>query len=40
MSGMQCGGLMLALMPTQESQDKVAAALEKLAPQVWKMTLA
>jgi len=40
MSGTGRGGLMLALTPTQESQDKVYAALEKLAPQVWKTTLA
>lgn len=40
MSGTGRGGLMLALTPTEESQDKVYAALEKLAPQVWKTTLA
>lgn len=40
MSGTGRGGLMLALTPTQESQNKVYAALEKLAPQVWKTTLA
>jgi mevalonate kinase len=36
MSGTGRGGLMLALTPTEEIQDAVAAALEKLAPQVWK----
>jgi len=40
MSGTGRGGLMLALTPTEEQQDAVAAALEKLAPQVWKTTLA
>jgi mevalonate kinase len=40
MSGTGRGGLMLALTPTEEIQDKVAAALEKLAPQVWKTTFA
>jgi mevalonate kinase len=36
MSGTGRGGLMVALTPTVELQDKVAAALEKIAPQVWK----
>nr|AYV97158.1 mevalonate kinase [Haslea ostrearia] len=40
MSGTGRGGLMLALTPTEEVQDTVAAALEKLAPQVWKTTFA
>mmetsp|Transcript_4067 Transcript_4067/g.5346 ORF Transcript_4067/g.5346 Transcript_4067/m.5346 type:complete len:350 (+) Transcript_4067:131-1180(+) len=40
MSGTGRGGLMLALTPTVEIQDKVASALEKLAPQVWKTTFA
>ena len=40
MSGTGRGGLMLALTPTAESQAAVAAALEKLAPQVWMTTLA
>jgi len=40
MSGTGRGGLMLALTPDVETQDKVATALEKLAPQVWKTTLA
>eukprot|EP00567_Pseudictyota_dubia_P003858 CAMPEP_0197449938 /NCGR_PEP_ID=MMETSP1175-20131217/23425_1 /TAXON_ID=1003142 /ORGANISM="Triceratium dubium, Strain CCMP147" /LENGTH=324 /DNA_ID=CAMNT_0042982225 /DNA_START=83 /DNA_END=1054 /DNA_ORIENTATION=+ len=35
MSGTGRGGLMLALTPTVEIQDTVAAALEKIAPQVW-----
>jgi len=41
MSGTGRGGLMLALTPTEESQNAVAEALEKAgAPQVWKTTLA
>ena len=40
MSGTGRGGLMLALTPTEEIQNKVATALEQLAPQVWKTTLA
>jgi mevalonate kinase len=36
MSGTGRGGLMLALTPTEEIQNAVAEALEKLAPQVWK----
>ena len=40
MSGTGRGGLMLALTPTEESQNAVAAALEQLAPQVWKTTFA
>ncbi|KAL7525687.1 hypothetical protein ACHAWF_001466 [Thalassiosira exigua] len=40
MSGTGRGGLMIALTPTEEVQDSVAAALEKLAPQVWKTTFA
>lgn len=36
MSGTGRGGLMLALTPTEEVQNDVAEALEKLAPQVWK----
>ena len=40
MSGTGRGGLMLAITPTEEIQNKVAAALEKLAPQVWKTTFA
>jgi mevalonate kinase len=40
MSGTGRGGLMVALTPTVELQDKVAAALEQAgAPQVWKTTL-
>lgn len=41
MSGTGRGGLVLALTPTEELQDAVAAALQaKGAPQVWKTTLA
>lgn len=40
MSGTGRGGLMIALTPTEELQSSVAAALEKLAPQVWKTTFA
>lgn len=41
MSGTGRGGLMLALTPTAEIQDAVAAALEKAgAPQVWKTAFA
>ncbi|KAI2510632.1 GHMP kinases C terminal [Fragilaria crotonensis] len=40
MSGTGRGGLMLALTPTEESQKAVAAALSKLAPQVWTSMLA
>ncbi|KAL3796351.1 hypothetical protein ACHAW5_005241 [Stephanodiscus triporus] len=40
MSGTGRGGLMIALTPTEELQNSVAAALEKLAPQVWKTTFA
>jgi len=40
MSGTGRGGLMLALTPTEESQNAVAAALEKLAPSVWKTSFA
>jgi mevalonate kinase len=36
MSGTGRGGLMLALTPTEEVQNAVAEALEKVAPQVWK----
>lgn len=36
MSGTGRGGLMLALTPTEDMQNAVAEALEKLAPQVWK----
>jgi mevalonate kinase len=36
MSGTGRGGLMLALTPTEDVQNAVADALEKLAPQVWK----
>lgn len=36
MSGTGRGGLMLALTPTEEAQNAVAEALEKIAPQVWK----
>mmetsp|Transcript_32209 Transcript_32209/g.36630 ORF Transcript_32209/g.36630 Transcript_32209/m.36630 type:complete len:337 (+) Transcript_32209:58-1068(+) len=40
MSGTGRGGLMLALTPTEELQNKVATALEQAgAPQVWKQTL-
>ena len=35
MSGTGRGGLMIALTPSEESQAKVKAALEALAPQVW-----
>ena len=38
MSGTGRGGLMLALTPTEESQNAVAEVLEKIAPQVWKTT--
>ena len=40
MSGTGRGGLMIALTPTEEIQNSVADALEKLAPQVWKTTFA
>lgn len=40
MSGTGRGGLMIALTPTEEIQNEVASALEKLAPQVWKTTFA
>ena len=41
MSGTGRGGLMLALTPTEEVQEAVAAALaEAGAPQVWKTTFA
>ena len=40
MSGTGRGGLMVALAPTKEVQDRVAAALEKIAPQVWKTEFA
>jgi len=40
MSGTGRGGLMLALTPTGDIQDRVAEALAKLAPQVWKTTFA
>ena len=40
MSGTGRGGLMLALTPTQECQDTVAAALGKIAPMVWKTSFA
>lgn len=40
MSGTGRGGLMLALTPTKEIQDKVAIALEEFAPQVWKTSFA
>lgn len=41
MSGTGRGGLMLALTPTEEIQEAVAAALEKAgAPQVWKTSFA
>ena len=40
MSGTGRGGLMLALTPTDEIQNAVAAALEKISPQVWKTTFA
>ena len=40
MSGTGRGGLMIALTPTEEIQDAVASALEKIAPQVWKTTFA
>ena len=40
MSGTGRGGLMIALTPTEEIQNTVAAELEKLAPQVWKTTFA
>lgn len=40
MSGTGRGGLMLALTPSEECQDRVAKALERLAPQVWKTTFA
>lgn len=39
MSGTGRGGLMLALTPTEDVQNKVAEALAKLAPQVWKTAL-
>lgn len=40
MSGTGRGGLMIALTPTEDIQNSVATALEKLAPQVWKTTFA
>lgn len=41
MSGTGRGGLMLALTPTVELQEKVASALESAgAPQVWRTMLA
>lgn len=40
MSGTGRGGLMLAITPTPESQEAVAAALEKKAFKVWKTTFA
>lgn len=40
MSGTGRGGLMLALTPTEECQNLVAQALERIAPQVWKTTFA
>jgi len=40
MSGTGRGGLMIALTPTEEIQNEVGSALEKLAPQVWKTTFA
>ncbi|EJK44829.1 hypothetical protein THAOC_36600 [Thalassiosira oceanica] len=40
MTGTGRGGLCIALTPTPEIQCKVASALEKLAPQVWKTTFA
>lgn len=39
MSGTGRGGLMLAITPGEELTNKVAAALEAKAPQVWKTTL-
>jgi mevalonate kinase len=36
MSGTGRGGLMLALTPTEDIQNKVAKSLEMIAPQVWK----
>jgi mevalonate kinase len=36
MSGTGRGGLCLALTPTEEIQNSVYEALQKLAPQVWK----
>ena len=40
MSGTGRGGLVIALTPTEGVQNDVAAALEKIAPQVWKTTFA
>ncbi|KAL7465068.1 hypothetical protein ACHAXS_005402 [Conticribra weissflogii] len=40
MSGTGRGGLMIALTPTEEIQNAVADALEKIASQVWKTTFA
>jgi len=40
MSGTGRGGLMFAVCEDAASQDRVAAALEKLAPQVWKTSFA
>ena len=40
MSGTGRGGLMLAITPDAATQDAVAAALEKIAPQVWKTSFA
>eukprot|EP00585_Thalassiosira_rotula_P001997 CAMPEP_0196142988 /NCGR_PEP_ID=MMETSP0910-20130528/12554_1 /TAXON_ID=49265 /ORGANISM="Thalassiosira rotula, Strain GSO102" /LENGTH=315 /DNA_ID=CAMNT_0041404373 /DNA_START=104 /DNA_END=1051 /DNA_ORIENTATION=+ len=40
MSGTGRGGLMIALTPTEDIQNNVATALEKIAPQVWKTTFA
>mmetsp|Transcript_37094 Transcript_37094/g.54527 ORF Transcript_37094/g.54527 Transcript_37094/m.54527 type:complete len:325 (+) Transcript_37094:60-1034(+) len=40
MSGTGRGGLIIALTPTEELQNTVADALEKIAPIVWKTTFA
>ena len=40
MSGTGRGGLMLALTPNKEVQDRVAKALKEKAPQVWTTLLA
>ena len=40
MSGTGRGGLMIALTPTDEIQDAVTKALQKLSPRVWKTSFA
>ena len=40
MSGTGRGGMIIALTPTEQIQNDVASALEKLAPHVWKTSFA